>query len=69
MDDADRVTALSETADQANLYYSRRDEPNATYTGYCLFCDEPIEPLALSGVEVPRRWCNAQCRDDWEKEQ
>lgn len=61
MDDADRVTALSETTDKVNLYCSHRDEPNAHYTGYCLFCDEP--------VDHPRRWCNAQCRDDWEKEQ
>lgn len=27
-------------------------------TGRCLFCDE----------ETPHRWCDADCRDSWEKE-
>ena len=26
-------------------------------TGACLWCDEP--------VEHPRRWCDAECRDQW----
>lgn len=28
--------------------------------GECLFCEEPIE-------ETNRRWCDALCRDEWEK--
>lgn len=30
-------------------------------TGACLYCNEP---LAHDG-----RWCDAGCRDDWEKQQ
>lgn len=29
-------------------------------TGCCLFCDEPLED--------GRRWCNSDCRDDWQLE-
>lgn len=36
----------------------RRAEPEAAFTGYCLWCGEL--------VEAPRRWCCAECRDDWE---
>ena len=31
-------------------------------TGYCLFCGEKI-------TELNRRWCDAKCRDDWERKQ
>jgi hypothetical protein len=27
-------------------------------TGFCLWCGEELDP--------PRRWCNAECRDDWQ---
>lgn len=30
-------------------------------TGECLYCCDPL-PFA-------QRWCDAECRDDWEKEQ
>lgn len=35
--------------------------PEVRETGYCL--------SALCGDEVPpgRRWCDAECRDDWER--
>jgi hypothetical protein len=37
----------------------RRAEPEASPTGRCLWCGEPLpEPL---------RWCDAACRDDWER--
>jgi len=28
--------------------------------GRCLYCEEPVEADA--------RWCDVDCRDDWEKE-
>lgn len=28
-------------------------------TGACLFCEEP--------VEAPKRWCDAECRNEWER--
>lgn len=59
-DDADIVDALSEMAHQSNLYASRRDEPQAVATGECLYCGEPVGP--------GRRWCDADCRDDWQAE-
>lgn len=39
---------------------SRKEgEPRAT--GYCLFCGEPVPWVC--------RWCDADCRDDWEKQE
>jgi hypothetical protein len=59
-DDADKVEALSDMMRQSNMYNSRRDEPQAVAIGECLFCGEP--------VEKDRRWCDAACRDDWQRE-
>lgn len=38
----------------------RRDEA-ADFTGFCLYCEEP--------VEQPHRWCDVACRDDYQKQQ
>ncbi len=35
-------------------------QPPAAATGKCLFCEEP--------VDAPRRWCDNDCRDGWERE-
>jgi predicted nucleic acid-binding Zn ribbon protein len=35
-------------------------KPEAEATGFCLACGED--------VESPRRWCDADCRDMWEKD-
>lgn len=59
-DEADKTEALTEIALQSSLYTSRRDEPQAVAIGECLFCGE--------AVEQGRRWCDAQCRDDWQTE-
>lgn len=42
----------------ANLSKSRKPEGPAA-TGRCLFCDDELD----HGM----RWCNAECRDLWEK--
>jgi hypothetical protein len=60
MDEADRTEENAVLYSQTALYKSRRVEPDVTATGECLFCGEP--------VEQKRRWCDAQCRDDWERE-
>lgn len=60
MDDADKVTAHQDFIDQANVYKSKRSTTTQAATGFCLFCDEPLAP--------ERRWCDAQCRDDWQVE-
>lgn len=58
MDDVDRTQANEPIIQLANIQQSLRYIPPTEVTGYCLFCNEP--------VSKPRRWCNAQCRDDWE---
>ena len=35
-------------------------KPEAEYTGECLWCSE--------AVPEPKRWCDADCRNDWEKD-
>jgi len=43
-----------------NLYKSHRDVPDSCSTGECWFCGEYLP--------AGHRWCNTECRDDWEKE-
>lgn len=33
-------------------------------TGHCLNCDAPLEASVL---DVEMRWCDHDCRDDWQK--
>lgn len=58
MDIADRY-------EQDRAFLEKVYKPNlkkeAEPTGYCLFCGEPIH---VKG----RRWCDADCRDAWQKE-
>lgn len=62
MDEVDR-------ANQDAEFLSNLVKPNlkqeAEATGFCLFCGEPI----LDPNNKNRRWCDAFCRDHWEKEQ
>ena len=58
MDEADMTQAREQFVELENRYKSRRLTTTATATGECLFCEAPVDP--------PRRWCNAQCRDDWQ---
>ncbi len=60
MDDADLANRFTELNLKTSLYASRKDEPDVVATGECLFCEAP--------VPAGRRWCDADCRDDWEKE-
>ena len=39
---------------------ARRVTPVAVATGNCLHCDAP--------VQAPRRWCNRECAERWERE-
>lgn len=56
MDDADRYEQ-----DRAFLEKFRPvPTEEAKATGYCLNCGEPLEK--------GKRWCDKDCRDDWEKE-
>lgn len=44
----------------ALLRSKRQEGPVAT--GWCLNCDTELE-------DDGRRWCDAECRDQWEKDQ
>lgn len=55
-DPADRSQAVIELNDKLALQRRAPEAPPAT--GTCLYCDEPTEP--------GRRWCDAECRDEWE---
>lgn len=44
----------------ANAYRAIRRPEGPRATGRCLFCEE--------SVTDGRRWCDAECRDDWERE-
>jgi hypothetical protein len=57
VDTANDLVALSE---ELALREIRSKKPEATYTGECLFCGDPLEE--------PRRWCDAEHRDRWELE-
>ncbi len=66
MDAADLAARFDEISLESSLYTSRKDEPQAVATGTCLFCEEPI--IDDEEDDIPRRWCDAACRDDWEKD-
>ena len=60
-DEADNAAAYEETLRAAEiLNATKHSGPVAKYTGFCLSCAMPI-------AEHGRRWCDAGCRDDWEK--
>lgn len=57
MDESDWAT-VREEEDRARALARRRPE-GPGYTGHCAFCGDE--------VEHPRRWCDADCRDEWER--
>ena len=59
VDDVDQTTEHADYVTQINLHKSRKTEPRIKKpTGKCLNCGTKI---------YDRRWCNAQCRDQWER--
>ncbi len=58
MDDADLTQERLEREADLLLAASRKPSGPAP-TGFCLHCGEPVLPL--------RRWCDAECRDEWER--
>ncbi len=56
MDFAD-LAEFNEARDR-DLALSQRAPEGPRATGKCLHCDEP--------VPVGRRWCDQECRDDWQ---
>jgi hypothetical protein len=60
-DIGDDAAVIIELQNKVSLDNSRRDEPSGTANGECWFCEEYLP--------AGHRWCNAQCRDDWQREQ
>lgn len=56
MDDLDRAQEIMERQQVEALKARRPEGPKAT--GECLYCGEEIEG----------RWCDAYCRDEWERD-
>jgi hypothetical protein len=59
-DDADRAGDMMEKEDELRRKHYRQPPMEANPTGYCLNCEEPLH-------KVGQRWCNSECRDDWEE--
>lgn len=60
MDDADITSQRAEYDHLHNLEVSKK-KPGPRVTGYCLNCG-PDTPLPEG-----HRWCDSNCRNDWEK--
>lgn len=60
-DEIDLADEVTETMLKAQIERARKQQQYIPATGYCLYCD------ALLG-DSKRRWCDADCRDDWEQE-
>jgi hypothetical protein len=58
MDDADRAQLQEERQHAARI--AARAPAGPAPAGHCLYCGTPLPP--------GRRWCDADCRDDWAAE-
>jgi hypothetical protein len=58
-DEIDLADDIISTMLTAQIEKARKQQETAQATGFCLHCDEPI-------TELGRRWCDSDCRDDWE---
>jgi RNA polymerase-binding transcription factor DksA len=66
MDDIDRASEREQELTREALSKRMAEGPKAT--GYCLQCGQPFVVRHYE-VESGRRWCDSQCRDDWERAQ
>lgn len=58
MDDADITGERAEVEMERRLKAAHDFAPEAKACGMCLNCAEPVPD--------GRRWCDAECREDWE---
>lgn len=71
MDDADRAAQAEPWIHEEELFRSKRPEgPRPKLASLCLWCGEVLDeiPPTEEGIRHARRWCDAECRDAWEKE-
>lgn len=58
--EADEAAVAEELFLQVSLANSRNRVTNSPVaTGFCLNCD--------AAIERPKRWCDGDCRDDWQR--
>ena len=55
----DQATQKEEFDREIALKYHRKDS-GPTPCGLCYYCQSPVRPNA--------RWCDEDCRDDWQRE-
>lgn len=60
-DETDLADDIINTMLAAQIERARKPQETTTATGFCLFCGDLL-------TDNERRWCDADCRDDWEKE-
>lgn len=60
-DEIDLADEVTETMLKAQIARARKQQQHIPATGHCLYCDAPLD-------DSKRRWCDADCRDDWEQE-
>lgn len=58
-DEIDRAAEQEQVLRDSAIYSARQVRNIILSTGKCLQCD--------TKVDGDRRWCNSDCRDDWEK--
>lgn len=61
-DDVDKAVDLHNEITNKQIEHIRKqaNKPEELGNGYCLFCREK--------VKLNERWCDSDCRDDWEHE-
>jgi hypothetical protein len=59
-DEIDQANEMVEFTVEQMRKVVARASPEAVATGACLSCEK--------GLEEGRRWCDADCRDDWSRE-
>ena len=60
MDAADRAQELQQAEIDAAVSRRRREDVPLPDTGECAFCEEPLP-------EARHRFCDTDCRDDWQR--
>lgn len=71
MDDADRAEIVNQFVNDIAL--DRTDvgftSPKPAVIAVCLHCGKPLEEVTdAEQLANARRWCDAKCRDAWERE-
>ena len=61
-DEADRSQERMEHEENLRRLYTKKLALEAEATGACLNCGEGLH-------ENGQRWCDAECREDWQKRQ